>query len=285
MSIYLSSGVANIHLQSFLNDSTTSYQKTMERLSSGCKFTTVGDDPLGVSKTARIESRISANATAKSNVELGADLLTIAEDNQDLVISDLQRIRDLCEQAANGTYTSSDKDDILDEIKQRLSNIDNIADSTKFNRISLLDGSSSNLTLQIGATATDTMDIGSALINVHVSQLGLDTNKDLRLDDTVTGASWTHADIGAYMDKIDSAINQLTGTEAQIGGYITRLDAKTVTLTSMNTNLTENKSIISDTDIAEASADLIKYQILQESTASILIQANQVPSMAMQLLE
>ncbi len=285
MSIYLTTGVATIHLQSYLNSSTDSYQKTMERLSSGCKFATVGDNPLGVTQTAVLASEISANAMAKSNTELGSDLLTIVEDNQGLVISDLQRIRDLCTQASSETYSSSDKDAIVEEIKQRLANIDSISESTKFNGISLLDGSSSDLTLQTGANETSTINIGSAMINVHVSQLGVGANQDLRLDDTVTGETWTSTDIKSYMDKIDSAITQLTGTAAQIGGFMNRLDAKIDTLTSMNTNLTENKSIISDTDVAEATADLVKYQILQEATVSILTQANQVPSMAIQLLE
>lgn len=285
MSINLTTGVVNVHLQSYLENSTNSYQKTMEQLSSGSKFTSIGDSPLGVTQTAMLSFRISANTQAQSNVKVGSDLLAMTEDNQGLVISDLQRIRDLCEEAANGTYSTTDKDAILGEIKSRLTNIDNLATSTKFNDISLLDGSNTNLSLQVGDNASSSIEIGSALINVHVSQLGTGTNQDLRLDDTVTGTTWTHDDINKYMDKIDSAINQLTGTAAKIGGYINRLDAKTDSLTSLKMNMTDDKSIISDTDVASASADLVKYQILQEACTSIMTQANQVPSMALSLLE
>lgn len=281
----ITSDVANILIQSLLDRNTTSYQKTFERLSSGSKFTTVGDDPVGVSKTALLAAQISANTKARENIELGQDLLTMAENNQSLVISDLQRIQDLCVQAANETYSISDKNAIINEIKSRLANIDNIADATKFNEISILNGDSGNLTLQVGTSTTSTVNVGSALINVHVSQLGGDLNKDLHLDDTVTGETWAAADIKAYMEKVDSAITQLTGTAAQIGGYINRLESLAESLTSMNINLTENKSIISDADIAAESADLVKYQILQQATASILTQANQVPAMAIELLK
>lgn len=285
MSINLTYDVANIRIQSYLDNSTTSYQKTIERLSSGSKFTTVGDDPIGVTRTARLTSRITANDRALSNVELGEDLLNMAESNQELVISDLQRIRDLCLQAATGTYSNKDKDDILQEIKLRLTNIDNIAETTKFNNIQLLNGDSSNMSLQVGTTASSTFEVGSALINVHVSQLGVDTNKDLRIEDTVTGDTWTTTDIHTYLDKIDSAINQLTGTTVQIGSFLNRLDNIQSSLSSMKEKLINNKSIISDVDVAEASADLVKYQVLQDASTSILTQANQIPSMALNLLD
>lgn len=278
MSIYIKSGSANTYLKSILERHTTSYQKSMDQLSSGNKYNSVGDNPIAVCTSAKLDVKISANNQAVSNVKVGGDMLAMVEDSQENVISNLERIRDLCVQAATGTYTAEDKDSLLKEIRTRLDYINSAAESTKFNNINLMDGTSSSIFLQIGISSDATMDIGDALIDVHTEALNID------LYDTVTGGAWTIDDIDNYMDNVDDAIDTLLSSSAKLGGYLNRLDFVSGSLTVMNDNLKENKSLISDTDMAESSADMVKYQILQEASASILTQANQVPSWALQLL-
>lgn len=278
MSIYIKFGSVSTYLQSILERQTTSYQKSMDQLSSGNKYNSVGDNPISVCTSAKLGVKISANDMAASNVKVGENMLTMAEESQDNVISNLERIRDLCVQAATGTYTSEDKEGLLKELRARLSYIDSAAESTNFNTINLMDGSGSSIFLQIGVSSDATMDVGDALIDVHPETLNID------LDDTVTGETWTTDDIKTYMDSVDNAVDTLLASRAKLGGYLNRLDFVSGTLSVMGDNLAENKSLISDADVAESSADMVRYQILQEASASILTQANQVPSWALKLL-
>lgn len=279
MSIYIKSGSAVTYLQSMLERQTISYQKSMNQLSSENKYNSVGDNPVAVCTSAKLDVKISANNQAASNVGVGEDMLTMVEESQENVISNLERIRDLCVQASTGTYTAEDRDFLLKELRARLSYIDSAAESTKFNNIHLMDGTSSSIFLQIGANSDATMDIGDALIDVHTETL------DIKLNSTITGGNWSEEDIESYMDNVDDAIDTLLGANAKLGGYLNRLEFVSGTLGVMGENLAENKSLISDTDVAESSADMVKYQILQQASASVLTQANQVPSWALQLLQ
>lgn len=278
MSIYIKTGSAITYLQSFLERQTNLYQNSMDQLSTGNKYPFVGDNPIAVCTSAKLDVRIGVNNQASSNINLGKDMLMMVDEAQDNIISNLGRIHDLCVQASSGTYTSENKDYILKELRTRLNYIDSAADSTNFNNINLMDGSGSSLFLQIGSSADAKMYIGDALINVHTNALGIDLNS------TVTGETWTLQDIQDYASSIESATDTLLGTRALLGGYLNRLDFVGSTITNMNNNLTENKSLIMDTDTAEASAEMVKYQILQEASVNILTQANQVPSWALGLL-
>lgn len=278
MSMYVKSGSTFTYLQSILDAHTALYQKSMDQLASGNKYPSVGDDPMLVCESAKLQVQIDANTKAADNVSIGKDMLSMAEEYQGNIMSQIQTIKDDCVQIANGTYKDVDKDYILKDIRTRLSYIDNTATSTNFNKLHLLDGSASNTFLQVGPITNATMSVGSALIDVHPAALDID------LDPTINGANWSLTDIETYMDKLDSATTTLLGTRAQLGGYMNRLDALSGILTNMNDNLTNNKSVISDTDTAETSADMVRYQILQQASASILAQANQVPTWALQLL-
>lgn len=290
MSITLSSQVSTGHIRNVLYKNTDLYQQSLEQLSTGVKFLHTGDDPIAATQSIALTTQISATAQSLSNIGIGGDMLNIAADGQQQVISSLQRIRDLCMEAANETYSATDKDSILAEIRQRLSAIDDIADNTTFNGHNLLDGScgstSANpLTLQTGANSSSRLDVSSALINVHVSQLGTGANIDLRIGAGVNGTNWTTTAIEAYVDKIDSAIPQLINASAETGSYINNLKRCSSGLDSMTNDMIASRSVIADTDVAQVSADMIKFQILQEASVSILTQANQMKQLTYSLIQ
>lgn len=279
MSIYTTPYVAKINITAMLENSTTSYQKTLERLSSGVKYTCTADDPIGASQVVNINAEMSSSNVVASNIGIGQDLLSTANGGQEAVVESLQEIKTLCMQALNGTYSSSDKDAILQDLRSQLASIDAVANTTTFNGASLLDGSSSNLTLQIGTSSTATMDVGSALINVHCSQIG----GDIRIPSTTTGANWTN--IQGYMGKVDAALADLTVMSSTVGGYLNRLDNSLTNIGVANINLTQARSVLADTDVAAESANLVQSQILQQVSASLLSQANQSSSLALNLLK
>ena len=303
MSVVVNTNIASLIAQNNLSANTDFLQKAMQQISSGQKINSASDDAAGLSISESIKTQINGNKKALSNIQTGGNVLSIAEGGQVTVTSHLQRIRELCVQAASETYKASDKDNILQEIKQRLADIDNIASSTTFNGVPLLDrpvapATTKSLSIQIGANsdpATNALDIGPALSNVHITALGntfLDVatntvvtdNIGLDLDATVTGATWDATDIRTYMNKVDDALTTISSNRALLGAYGNRLQATAANTTIMNTNLTDTRSRILDADVAESSSDMVKYQILQQTSASILTQANQLPSLALSLL-
>lgn len=286
MTIYLSAQIASIQMQDYLNRSSTSYQKTMEQLSSGDRITSVGDDPVALTQSRKFDIEISGNNQASTNIGIGQDILNIADSTQQEVISSLQRIRDLCVQSSNETYISTDKDSVLDEIRQRLATINNMADTTNYNNVKLFNGSVTSLKIQTGLTSSNTIEIGPAFTDLHTNKLGeiVPADGGINIGAGVTGANWTTDDIHKYMDKIDTAITDLTHNCAISGGYMNRLSSTSDNLNTMTNNLTQSRSTIIDTDVAEASSDLVKYNILQEATTSILVQANQIPETVLSLL-
>lgn len=281
MAITSTSKMTSIYIQGILNKNTAAYQQKMEQMSSGSKFNSAATDPIGVTTESQLSIEISAGAQAASNVSMGDDLLEMTEETQSKVIENLQRIRDIAEQAANETYTPTDRNAMLLEIRSRLSYIDKAAASTTFNNINIADGSNTDLAIQIGTSTANQMVIGSALIDLSSSALG----GDLTLSPAVTGANWSNTDCNAYIGKIDAAIKQVSAATSKIGGFRTRLDMTNDSLVNMDESLKANRSLIADADVAQVSADLIKYQILQESSANLLTQMNQVPAMVINLLE
>lgn len=278
MSIYIKSGSALTYLQSILNDNTNAYHKNMDQLSSGHKYTTVGENPINVCESAKLDVRIDSNTQATGNVNIGQGMLSMTEGYHSTIITNIQRIRDLSQQAANGTYGTDSIDGIMTEIKGRLDYINKISGSVNFDGVGLLDGSSSSIFLQIGANTSATMSVGDALIDAHTAALGID------LPPTATAANWGGAQAQSYLDNLDAASKTLLDADAKIGGYLNRLDAVSQSLSKMNDNLTANKSTITDTDVAAATAEMVKNQILQQASANVLLQANQVSSMALRLL-
>lgn len=250
----------------------------MEALSSGNKYSSVGDNPIDVCESAKLQVRIDSNTKAKSNVDVGKNVLSMAEGYHETITENIGRIRELSVQAANGTYASDSIAGVLNEIQKRLEYIDKISTSINFDGVNLLDGSSSSIFLQIGPFSDSKMTVGDSLIDTHPTALGIDLTG-------VTAATWTQTDAQTYIDRLDNATQVLTDSDAKIGGYLNRLDAVSQSLTKMNDNLIANKSTITDTDVAEATAEMVKFQILQNASANILLQANQIPAKALSLLK
>lgn len=291
MAVIVNTNVASLIAQNNLANNTSALSRAMQQLSSGLRINNASDDAAGLSISESMKTQINGNSKALSNIQDGKNLLAVAEGGENTVISHLQRIRELCVQAANETYKGSDKQNMLVEIQQRLADINNVSDSTTFNGVKLLDATGKSLSLQTGANSdstVNTIDIGPALTDVHISVLGgpaVGLGPDgIMLPTGVTGDTWTTTQVRAYMDKLDAAITSLGSSKALLGAYGNRLDATSSNLTVMNQNLEQTKSRIMDTDIAVASSDMVKYQILQQTSASILSQANQLPSLALKLL-
>jgi flagellin len=199
------------------------------------------------------------------------------------MLSNLQRIRELSVQGANGIYSSSERTYILNEIKERLTDFNRTVKTTKFDQTPLLDGSLVTLRIQTGPgtnLTSNTIDIATAFNGQDLTVTGLGLNSAL----TATGPTWDPTVIRTYMDSIDSALTKLLGARSKIGGMLNRFDSVLSNLGAMQENLQASESSIRDTDIAQDTAEMTRYQILQQSSTQVLAQVNQLPAMALKLL-
>src|SRR6056297_2220610 len=133
----------NTHRQLGINNNATS--KSVEKLSSGYRINRAGDDAAGLSISEKMRAQIRGLDQATRNAQDGISLIQTAEGALNETHSILQRMRELSVQAANDTYTSTDRQEIQKEIDQLTAEVDRIAATTEFNQKKLLDGTTSAL--------------------------------------------------------------------------------------------------------------------------------------------
>lgn len=275
-----------LKIQSYLNSATAKMNTAMERMASGYKINRAADDPAGYAVCVNLEKNISAGKVAANNIAIGKNLLNTAEGTLDVVLSNLQRIRDLASQAANGTYSSDDLAAIAAEADARAAEINQLAGSTNFNGIALLNGSAgtASITLQVGAQSGDRLTLSSSIFtNSTVTSLGLIGAGASQA--TIMNAFATSTAANAFLDDCDRAIKAVTTKQTNIGAAQNRLDAAADGNNIQIQNLTATLSTIRDADIAEESSNYIKAQILQQACATLLIQANSAAKIALQLIK
>ena len=124
-----------------LGISTSALAKSTEKLSSGYRINRAADDAAGLAISEKMRSQIRGLDKASANAADGISMIQTAEGALNESHSILQRMRELAIQAANGTETDDDRDNIQDEIEQLQEELDRIASDTEFNTMSLLDGS------------------------------------------------------------------------------------------------------------------------------------------------
>lgn len=282
MGITVNTNMQALRIQQNLDKATARMNTSMERMASGSRINSAKDDAAGLAVSTTLKNTISSSKVASNNVHIASDMLSTVEGTLNVISDNLGRIRDLTEQAANGTYSSDDLSAISAEVSKRLTMIDNLASNTSFNGIKLLDGTSSaGITVQIGTggTSTDRLTLDSSIF-AGVTSSGMSLNT---LASTISkGVS---ANISAALGTIDTAVKGITTRVTSIGAAQNQLSAVADGLTVQQTNLTSALSTIKDADIANESAAYVQQQILQSASASLLVQANSAPQIALTLIK
>lgn len=277
MSIVVNTNTTSLMVQRNLSKATSSLATSMQRLSTGMKINNAGDDAAGLALSEKINGQLSSSDVCKNNAQTGLNMLSIADGDLDVINQNLQRIKDLAVQSANGVYSDEERLSMDQEVQLRLEEINRIADSSTFSDMNLLDGSTADIVLQIGAGSDidqNTIDISGAFQEAHVSSLGIQADASVS---TVDAAR-------TMIDAIDAAVNNISSRRSIIGASMNRLDSTIDRIDIRKENLQSTYSTIRDTDIAAESSELTKQQILQQSAATLLQQANQTPSLALTLI-
>ena len=277
MAITVNTNIPSLTAQSSLNKATNAMNTAMERMSTGLRINSSKDDAAGLAVANKLDYQVGSFKVAQDNAQMGASMLDTMEGVMTTINDNLVRIRDLTEQAANGTYGTDAMKAITTEVNARLAEIDRVAQSTEFNGKKLLDGDTTEVTLQVGIHGDNT----NSQITLDSSVFQNCTKTGLSLADV----SWaSDSDARGFLATIDAAIAKVTDATTAIGGKQAAITSAMESAEVMVTNLTSASSLIKDADIAEESSNYIRQQILQQTSASLLATANQAPSIAMNLI-
>jgi flagellin len=274
MSLRIQNNVEAFNAHRQLTATSSKAAKAMERLSSGYRVNRASDDAAGLAISEKMRSQIGGVAQAQRNAQDGVSLVQTAEGALTEVHSMLQRIRDLKVQSENDTLNSDDLGAIRKEIKALGEEIGDIQSDTKFNGISLLNGS--------GATATVSFQVGA---NTG-EQITADTSTISGLS-TIAGLTSATADAtvdAITIDNVDTAIQAVSTRRADLGASQNRLEHRLNNLGAYQENLVASESRIRDVDMAQEMVNFSKLQILQQAGTAMLAQANQSPQGVLSLL-
>ena len=284
MAIIVNTNISSLVSQRNLTNATNSLNSALQRMSTGYKINSAKDDAAGLYIATNLDTQIRGSKVAQSNVETGNNLLTVAEGDLDVIKTNLQRIRDLAVQASNGVYSDESMQAMEDEVTARAAEITRVATASKFNGLELLSGSDlgeTGLRLQVGANAE--ADQNALMIDKEIfaasdaEALSLGT-------EAIEGAFENATAAAAFITTLDTALENINTRKSKIGAYQNRLDSAATSLVTNIENSSAAKSTIMDADIAEESSNYTKASILQQTSAALLTQANQLPALALQLI-
>ena len=279
MSISLVTNVQSLKVQQNLTAATNKLNTAIERMTTGYKINSAKDDAAGYSISAQMEAKLSSYDVAANNAQIGLDMLTTTEENYSLITDHLQRIRDLTEQAANGTYSDDSRAAIKAEIQSRLDEIDRVAASAEYNGMHLMDSSlNAGVNIQVGIDGTDNSKV----------KLDGELFKDAKVNTILAGVTAdgcsAAATAAAQLTKIDDAIDTISTRVTTLGASQNRLESAIDSIQVTTENLTSSLSTVKDADIATESTRYLQAQILQSAATTLLSTANQTPSIALQLI-
>ncbi|MFW5775509.1 MAG: flagellin [Chitinivibrionales bacterium] len=256
-------------------------EKSLEKLSTGLRINRASDDAAGLSVSEQLRTQTRGLAMGNRNIQDGVALLNIAEGALIEIEDMLQRMRELSIQAANDTLTGTERNYIQVEFDRLKEEIDRIANGTQYNSQKLLNG------VDIWATGgvlhagpNDNSDGTDAVILT----IGGVTTGSMSIDGancvvtSQTGAT-------AAITSLDTALDSVNTLRADLGAQTNRLEHALSNQENQEQNMTAAESTIRDADFAQETMTFTRNQILQQSSTSMLAQANMVPQSVLSLLQ
>jgi len=256
--------------------------KSIEKLSSGERINTAGDDATGLAVSEKMRTQINGLIQAEQNAQNGLSFIQVAEGSYQQINEIMQRIRVLSVQSANGIYSRDDRVQIQVEVSQLIDEVDRIASSAEFNRMKMLRGEFAknsktwSMFFHVGANQNQRVRVYIATVSSKAFNLVNEGNK--RTVSTVAGAN-------TMIGYVDSALDRLNRQRADLGAYYNRLENTVKALAQNYENLMSADSRLRDTDMAAEMVEFTKDRILVQSSAAMLAQANTKPKLIMKLFE
>jgi flagellin len=285
MAITIGSNVSSLQAQRRLAVTSESLNSTFLKLSSGQRINKASDDAAGLAIADSLRASIRVSQVAVRNANDGISSIAIADASLADIGNVLTRLSELAEQSASGTFSVTQRSALSNEFVALASEIERIATTTEFNGVKLLSGNQ-NLVLQVGFNSESTSQIAFAGVQGTLQMLGLAASGSSALTYSLNGASLDAGGSASRvaLDAINNAIATLASNRGILGAAESRLKVAISNLSISRENLAAAESRIRDVDVAQEAAELTRLNILQQAGASVLAQANQAPSLALQLL-
>ena len=320
MALYVNTNVSSINAQRKLANSTLALNTSYQRLSSGLRINSSKDDAAGLQISDRLTAQINGLNQGNRNSNDGIALCQTIEGALDETTAMLQRIRVLAVQAANGTNTQKDRQALQQEVDALSQEITRIAQKSTFAGAQILDGGGNNTLMrqnaankweyffQVGANAKDEIALESDAFHMKgiadmagitiakydpagankfpVATRGIVAEFDNNNPKLLTVRWLVDDPVRAQdtLDKIDRFIDAVDSKRAAFGAIQNRMESTIRNQASISENESDARSRIRDTDFAMETAALTSNQIIQQASQTILTQANQRPTIALQLL-
>ncbi|NYZ64871.1 flagellin [Endozoicomonas sp. SM1973] len=281
----INTNIASLNAQRNLDSSQAATDRALQRLSSGLRINSARDDAAGLAISSRFESQIRGTSVAIRNSNDGISLAQTAEGALASITSNLQRIRELALQSANGSNTDIDRGALNEEVQQLIAEIENVAVKTNFNGKKLLDGSFTDTRFQTGANLGDTIDVSVTKVTTDSlgssQEAGISSNRiaanalaagDLVINGIAVGASSGVDDQFSTASEEQSAIAKAAAVNkvSDQSGIIATVDGTTVQGTTFaSADKNGNVKINGVTIEVATDADLTAQANLQSVVNSI----------------
>lgn len=234
---------------------------SLQKMASGLRINSAADDAAGLAISEKMRSTTTGLAQASQNVQSGVSLIQTAEGGLGNTADILKRMKELAVQASNGTYTDEDRQMLGKEFNELKNGLDQIASSTNYNGMNLLDGSLSGdnaLTIQAGARGGSDQTVTVGINSMSSEALGLD-----KIDiSSLNGAM-------DAIQAIDTAINSVSGTRGGLGASQNRLEYAADTIDTAIYNITASESRIRDLDMAKEAMERTRQNIQNQSSLAV----------------
>lgn len=246
----------------------------LAQLASGSKFAGNSKDPASHAITENLRAQVAGLGAAQRNSDIASSFIQTAEGSLNEQNNILIRMRELGVQAASDTVSSVERGFLNMEFKQLDEEFERIAQTARFGGTALLKGTSKSYEFQVGEKGTPNdrisfeNDVDTTADGVGIADLNLEEKSDAR----------------DALESIDEALMKVGGARAKFGAAQSRLEIANDFLGNQIANISEAKSKVGDTDVAEAISRARKSQILQQYQVSVLAQANQAPESALHLI-
>ena len=265
----INTNISSLNAQRNLASSANSLTTSMSRLSSGLRVNGAKDDAAGLAIAERMNAQTKGMNVAIRNANDAISLAQTAEGGLGSISANLQRMRELTVQAANGTNSTGDLKSLSDEWTMLNDENTRVSTATKFNGKTLLDGVNSPFSFQVGAN--DTVDDKIAVSGAAYKG---------------TAVVFTDsASATATLTALDVDIDASTAARATWGAAQNRFESVITNLRVSSENSASARGRIMDADYAQETANLSRSQVLQQAGTAMVAQANQMPQSVLSLLK
>ena len=276
MGLRISTNVASINGHRNLSMSQASMQNSMAQLSSGSRINKAADDAAGLAISETMRGHVRSYRQANRNANDGISLVQTAEGGLNEIGNIVVRLRELGMQAASDTVGDKERGFINKEVEQLKSEIDRIAETTTWGETKLLNGSTPTYDFQVGLFNDEANDRISFVASENIATLDA-----LGIDSIDYNSKEGAQEALTSLDNAQYVVNE---SRSNLGALQNRLVSTVTNLGVAEENLSAANSRIRDTDVAQATADLAKNNVLLQTSTATLAQANQTSQLAMQLI-